>query len=1220
MAVVLFAVPSWGATYSTFEALKDAIESKDVSDTDFTLNAGTYTISQDKFITVSRSIKINAGGTVTIKGEEAKSRDHSVFVFTKNASGATISGFTFDSLILESGDNTGGAAILVDGAGVTIENCKFTNNKVSGKSKANSGGAGIYTKNANGTIIKNCTFSKNEVGTAKNESGGNGVYNLLSSGDATITITGSTFSENAIKQQTGTYSAAKENHSGGGLMNVVTGGKLTVTVENSSFDKNVVGRYGGAIFNTVDSTKTASIDITVKGSTFDSNRIDGYNNNGSFGGAIACYSASGYGSIKLTLSDSIFKNNQAYNVVDLFQTTSKPKIGANGGAIVMYTYTSDDIVQADITNCVFEGNKSNMGGAIMNWGNSGKATMNITDCTFISNDATWDSHFAGGRSKYPIGGAVVTKAVADGGGTSGKAQGTATTTIVNSTFYGNKSVSGGAVANFQDPNQTVTRATTNVVNCTFVDNEIDMSTVSMDKVSPDVKSADIKGKDIYTTDGGTITLINTLLWHTSADSTPLVNRLRTGKVILENSAYFTNAIIASSDASGDIIKTTSPKVITSFASASTPQTFTSNDITHTYFKPTSDLVAGKVSGDVTPKYDIVGILRSTSTPTIGAVEYVDTSKYKIVAAGTVVQSDGKTLSGDIKTSFDVTFSVSGDLNVDEVSVDWEASPTSIAGLTFASGKLTGTPTASADKTLTVTASKVTIKATGYVLAEDISGDFRVLITSADAAKSDETKTDDTTGKTTVKSPDLTVKITSTTLTIAAGSSADLTATVTSGDTTVSDATLTWTAKSTLPTGFSISGSKLVVASTVTSGDYTAGVVATAAKSGYNDGTTSADITVTVTVTSSGTNTGGGSGTPATDTGTQTSTDGSTVTLNETDKTQVVVLATNGSIASLLNVLTKGYAINTADGSAFAIKSTNAITATDLANLLTYEFKVTLDLSDAPATITTVNLASAKMPELKISNNKNIRSLTFTKGSNVPKVSARGSNVQTLDLAGNENIKDLDIGETQVEAVDFEGTKVENLSADKSASLGELKNINSCKTTLKTLGIDGCAIAFVDLNGFTKLTNVQLGSQSPKGWGFRRRFSWFAFFFTYGGMTAPSDITESSDIGSRVTNIGAFDVSGNELTVTSDDTGEVSINGDATAFNYEFDSKAQEASSDVSGGSLRASASNVNPAMNVQISGSTTGGDETVGGSGGGCEVGFGIAALMALAFFINKKH
>ena len=1206
--VALFTGAAWGEDNAQFKTLSESITSAGSGGV-VSIDAGTYTIANTQYITVTKPVTIK--GTGVVLSGDGTARTNPVFKFAAGSEGSTIEGFTFQSFDLSATANIGGgAAIFIDSVDVTVNDCTFIGNRITSiTTNKYAGGAAIYTNNANGTVIKNSVFTNNKINTTYiNETGGNAIYNAIAGSVATVKIIDCEFSDNHVGS-VGNF-GGEHNCSGGAIANAIvektTGSNLTIDIENCSFDNNSAGRYGGALYSVTDAAGT--INVNVKKSRFTGNKLNGYgeseskSNNGSFGGAIASFAASG-AAINLDVSDSIFKNNMAYNKTLISNSTPK-KIGANGGAICNFTTTENStstIAKAVINNCLFDENASNMGGALVNWGNSGSADMTVTNCTFIGNKATSDDVFAkSAYGKYVVGGAFLTKAVADG--STPNSPGHATTKLINCTFYKNTSVSGGVIASYKD---TSSAAVTDIINCTFVDN-------GTDEENEDTTPGAL---DIYNLGKGTMNLVNTLLWHSDSVDIDLISKDEGSTVNLANCKY-------STDPTDHVDTNTSGDIIASFASASTPLTFTSNDITHTYFKPTSNLVAGKVSGDVTPKYDIAGILRSTSTPTIGAVEYIDTSKFKIRAAGDVVQTDGTTLSGDITTSFDVTFSVSSDLNLDNASVDWSASPTSIAGLTFASasGKLTGTPTASADEDLKVTASKVTIKATGYVLAENISGDFKVVITSADAATSDETKTDDTTGKTTVKSPDLTVKITSTTLTIAAGSSKDLTATVTSGDTTVSDATLTWTAKSTLPTGFSISGSKLVVASTVTSGDYTAGVVATAAKSGYNDGTTSADITVTVTVTSSGTNTGGGSGTPATDTGTQTSTDGSTVTLNETDKTQVVVLATNGSIASLLNVLTKGYAINTADGSAFAIKSTNAITATDLANLLTYEFKVTLDLSDAPATITTVNLASAKMPELKISNNKNIRSLTFTKGSNVPKVSARGSNVQTLDLAGNENIKDLDIGETQVEAVDFEGTKVENLSADKSESLSELKNINSCKTTLKTLGIDGCAIAFVDLNGFTKLTNVQLGSQSPKGWGFRRKFKWFAFFFTYGGMTAPSDITESSDIGSRVTNIGAFDVSGNELTVTSDDTGEVSINGDATAFNYEFDSKAQEASSDVSGGSLRASASNVNPAMNVQISGSTTGGDETVGGSGGGCEVGFGIAALMALAFFINKKH
>ena len=199
-----------------------------------------------------------------------------------------------------------GGAIYNDGGIMTLLNSVFTKNQVFGTSTE--WGEGGAINNAGTMTVTNAIFG-----------GENGNGNIAERGGAinneagTITVNDAEFINNVASNM-------------GGAINADAG---TVIVNNSEFTGNDGGVYGGAIasvFNTVNKIEVHDSDFT--------------DNSAQLGGAIASYQT-------LEVTDSTFTNNETTVVED------------GGGAIVLGGHG-----KATITGTTFDGNKSNLGGAI----------------------------------------------------------------------------------------------------------------------------------------------------------------------------------------------------------------------------------------------------------------------------------------------------------------------------------------------------------------------------------------------------------------------------------------------------------------------------------------------------------------------------------------------------------------------------------------------------------------------------------------------------------------------------------------------------------------------------------------------------------------------------------------------------------------------------------------------------------------------------------------
>lgn len=315
------------------ESLRDAIlcANEDADHNTIQLDAGTYTLSLPTG-NGDNGGDFNVRYDLTIIGEldddgniltviDANDLDR-IFSVSDNAT------LTLENIILTDSDaGQGGAIRLDEGSDLALTNVK------------------IFDVTANTGVI-------------------------FSSGDSTITINDSIFSNNQVVKN-------------GGVINLEDTTELTIT--NSEFHDNSAGDSGGAI-----RVANNNSIINITGSEF-------INNSAEFGGAIRV----GGGNNEMTITESIFQDNW---------TTS-----GSGGAILMI----DNLGTAEnsIDRSLFFGNKSaNNGGAIEN------DTQLTIQNTTISNNETVGVGGAiqnlntAGNGPLTIINSTITENIAGGGG------------------------------------------------------------------------------------------------------------------------------------------------------------------------------------------------------------------------------------------------------------------------------------------------------------------------------------------------------------------------------------------------------------------------------------------------------------------------------------------------------------------------------------------------------------------------------------------------------------------------------------------------------------------------------------------------------------------------------------------------------------------------------------------------------------------------------------
>ncbi len=312
-------------------------------------------------LSVARNVTINApaaaGNHVTVSGNNASR------VFNIN-SGKTVN---ISNLTISNGHAITGALFANEGGGIYNDHgtLKLTNCVLSGNTADDSGG-GIFnngfTSGTASTTIIGCTFSGN---TAVN---GGGLYNYGDTGTATTSIINSTFTGNTATGVGG----AIDNYGAGAT------GNGTVDIVNSTISGNNSNTNGGGVYNT-NNASAANAATTLTNVTVTNNRADNDNNGTGTGGGIFVSDGN------VTLINTIV----AGNLNEDGATDSADDIGGTVNATSSYNLIGDAATAGGLVDKSTDAAHGNI------VGNSGTGTLSINsilDTTLANNGGSTLTH------------------------------------------------------------------------------------------------------------------------------------------------------------------------------------------------------------------------------------------------------------------------------------------------------------------------------------------------------------------------------------------------------------------------------------------------------------------------------------------------------------------------------------------------------------------------------------------------------------------------------------------------------------------------------------------------------------------------------------------------------------------------------------------------------------------------------------------------------------
>ncbi len=223
-------------------------------------------------------------------------------------------------------------------------------------------GAGIYNDGSGvgdscKPIIANCKIINNRA-----TSNGGGLYNNGFFGNASPTISNTSFSSNRSRE-------------GGAMHNQGYGGASSPNISRCTFTSNV-SSSGGAVYN---SGNNGISNPRYDACRFSNNSCTGY------GGAVYNFAKDPGAQCNPTFANCIFNGNTG-----------------DGAAGAVYTLGSTQgIAEPRVVGCVFYDNYSRVGGAIyVNASNSGTTHLRVDNCIFTGSRAAYDRilHFSGNAS------------------------------------------------------------------------------------------------------------------------------------------------------------------------------------------------------------------------------------------------------------------------------------------------------------------------------------------------------------------------------------------------------------------------------------------------------------------------------------------------------------------------------------------------------------------------------------------------------------------------------------------------------------------------------------------------------------------------------------------------------------------------------------------------------------------------------------------------------
>ncbi len=305
-----------------------------------------------------------------------------------------------------------GGAIVNAHATLTVSNCVFTGNVATN----GNGGAilndGKFPGSATLTVIGS-SISNNVV---RNRNNGGGICNDGSNpgGSATLTVIASTISSNSIPSF----------GYGAGLFNVGDdAGNATMTVIASSVSKNSCSRGGGGIAN---QTESGSVTLTLSNCTLTANSPQ----EGTGGGILNTAGDSGTATV-MVVASTLSSNGIGQRGSEPFIET----VIANYGGGIYNSAGSNSLALVTVLASTLNGNMARDAGGIYNSGDGyGKATLMVHNSTISGNSAESRGGGIYNQGDFDFD----TKTAITSG----------VTVVLNSTFSDNSASQGGAIHNF----------------------------------------------------------------------------------------------------------------------------------------------------------------------------------------------------------------------------------------------------------------------------------------------------------------------------------------------------------------------------------------------------------------------------------------------------------------------------------------------------------------------------------------------------------------------------------------------------------------------------------------------------------------------------------------------------------------------------------------------------------------------------------------------------
>ncbi len=274
------------------------------------------------------------------------------------------------------GATVDGAGIRADGSSgcvVLISDCVITNNRALG----NFGGGGIFNNPGVALTISNCTITGN---CAPNGWGG-GIHNL----SGALTVVDSTVSSNSASSIWG----------GGGIYNNGGSGNATLTINGSTVSSNSAA-IGGGIDNDGESGMATLIIDHCTISSNSANSLTGSGggifNDGYYGNATLIISASTINGNSASVGGGIENDGMYYGdaLLSVDACTLAGNAATYGGGIANWGQ-NHGAAQAYVNASTFSGNTATagLGGGIINDGEVGAAALSVGSSTFCGGLAAY---------------------------------------------------------------------------------------------------------------------------------------------------------------------------------------------------------------------------------------------------------------------------------------------------------------------------------------------------------------------------------------------------------------------------------------------------------------------------------------------------------------------------------------------------------------------------------------------------------------------------------------------------------------------------------------------------------------------------------------------------------------------------------------------------------------------------------------------------------------